>query len=285
MTVRSVAILVVVCTALVPRPARADALSCVQENNTGADKLADHHLLDARETYLACVSETECPPMVLVSCSEALAVLKTSIPTLLVTVVDEQQHELSGVTLTVDEHPAVLQSGSLEIDPGTHVLRATLGALSVPLEVVVAEEDRDRAVEIVLRGRQPDAKPAAPVSAPAPAIRAESRAKRSLVPSLVLGSVGVLGAASFSYFALAGHANQNELQQCKPYCNYDDVHRVHLQYTAADISLGVSVVSLAAAAYFLWRPRAEDAPHTGSRVSFDFVAKSGEAALSVRLAE
>src|SRR5258708_2923972 len=58
-------------------------------------------------------------------------------------------------------------------------------------------------------------------------------------------------AASFGYCALSGHSEMGPLNQCKPYCAAADVQRVRTKYLIADISLGVSLVALAGAGYWL----------------------------------
>src|ERR1700743_2983108 len=78
--------------------ALADAKQCVAQNNDGAQKRDEHHLIAAREAYRACVAERECPEIIRSECDSALNDLKTAIPTLLVAVVDEQHNDITGAT-------------------------------------------------------------------------------------------------------------------------------------------------------------------------------------------
>src|SRR5882724_13004419 len=117
-----------------PSRASADAKQCVQQNNDGAELRAKHQMLAAREAYRACVAESACPAVVRSECDDALADLKTALPTLLVAVLDEQGHDLPGATLAVDGRIVPIDGSAIEVDPGTHELTASRGALSSQLQ-------------------------------------------------------------------------------------------------------------------------------------------------------
>jgi len=284
MTLRAAAAaLVAACLACGARTARADAQTCVAENNDGADRRVEHHLLNAREAYRACVAEPNCPPMVVAECAEALEELKIAIPRLIVSVVDGEQHDVKGAALTIDGKPTPMVGEALEVDPGPHVLVASIGAVSAPIEILVTEHDLSRKVQIVLRDPQTAGKEKAPTTPPPPLL---SPARRSLVPSYVLGGIGLAAAGSFGYFALSGRADKNDLDQCRPYCLHDDIRQVRTEYLVADISLGVSVLALAgAAAYYLFDPRPERQLHPGGGLSLGLAPIPRGAGLSLRLAE
>ena len=266
------------CVLVAPARARADAKQCVQQNNSGADLRDDHHALAAREQYRACVAEPECPAMVRAECDSALTDLKTSIPTLLVSVLDEQGHDVPGATLLVDGQSVALDGSALEVDPGTHELIAESGSLSSHLQVKAIEKDANRRIEIVLRAP----KPAEPAKvAPPPVVLP----KRSKMPAYVLGGVAAAGAASFGYFALSGHTGLGHLDQCKPYCTPDQVRSVRSKYLAADISLGVSLVALAGAGYWLFTTPKQAPPPDEKAFSWNVSAAPGLAALSLRWVE
>jgi hypothetical protein len=278
---RAVSCLLVLCGVCATSLAFADAKQCVAQNNDGAQKRDEHHLLAARDAYRACVAETECPEVVRAECDSALADLKTAIPTLLVAVLDEHQHDLAGATLTLDGQPVPLDGSTVEVDPGTHELAASSGELSSKLEVKAIESDLNRRVEIVLQAPHVD-EPVGDTSAgPAEPVR-----HRSKVPAYALGGVAAVGAASFAYFAISGHSKlTGTLDVCKPYCQADDVQSVRTKYLIADISLGVSLVALASAGYWLLSapkeaPRASNVP-----LSVAVTAQPGAAGLSVRWVE
>src|SRR5450432_2716788 len=280
MSTRLAGCLLTLCGLCAASPAFADAKQCVAQNNDGVQKRDEHQLLAARDAYRACVAESECPELVRAECDAALADIKTAIPTLLVAVLDEHQHDLSGATLTLDGKPVALDGSTVEVDPGTHELVATSGELSAHLQVLAIESDLNRRVEIVLQAPRADE----PLGAQAQG-GASRAAPRSKAPGYVLGGIAVVGAASFGYFALSGHADMGALDRCKPYCDPDDVRRVRTKYLVADISLGVSVVALAGAGYWLLSgPKAEQA-RSDHALSVALTAQPGAAGLSVRWVE
>ena len=209
--------------------------------------------------------------MVRAECDAALADIKAVIPTLRVAVVDGQGHDVPGATLRLDDRSVLIDGSTLEVDPGAHELRASSGALSARLAVMALERDANRRVEIILQ---------APV--PKTALLVPLPSARATWPVFALGGVAALGAGSFAYFALSGNADKKHLDECKPYCEPSDVRRVRTEYSAADISLGVSLVALLGAGYWLFSaPKA--APDQGTRgVSFGFSARPDAAGLRVR---
>lgn len=250
--------------------ARAEAKECVLRNNQGADEQSQHHLLAARDNYLACASAEGCPAMVRSECEQALGELKASIPSLIVAVVDDHGHDVGDAALTLDGRAVSHDGSPIELDPGQHVVVATSQGRRAELNVVATERELNRRVELVLPTPVAAAPAAAPVVAPPP--------ERSHLPSYVLGGVGVLAAGSFAGFALSGHSGMSDLDRCKPYCERDAVRSVQTKYLIADVSLGVSLVALGAAAYLWLRP----AP-TNERppIAFDVVAGPRMAAVSI----
>jgi hypothetical protein len=278
---RAVSCLFALCGLCAASTAFADAKQCVAQNNDGAQKRDEHHLLAARDAYRACVAETECPEVVRAECDSALADLKTAIPTLLVAVLDEHQHDLPGATLTLDGHAVALDGSTVEVDPGMHELAATNGELSSKLEVKAIESDVNRRVEIVLQPPHVDEAPTdLSQSSPPPPPR------RSKVPAYVLGGVAAVGAGSFAFFAISGHSKvTGTLDQCKPYCQADDVNSVRTKYLIADVSLGVSLVALAGAGYWLLSAPKEAPRASNSPISVAVTAQPGSAGVSVRWVE
>jgi hypothetical protein len=261
-------------------PALADAKQCVAQNNDGVQKRDEHQLLAAREAYRACVAETECPELVRSECDAALADLKTAIPTLLVAVLDERRHDLSGATLTLDGRPVALDGSPVEVDPGSHEFVATSEQLSSTLQVMAIESDLNRRVEIVLQAPHV-AEPLGNQSNGVPA----AAAPRSKLPAYLLGGVAALSAASFGIFALSGHSDMGPLDRCKPYCDPDDVRRVRTKYLAADVSLGVSVAALAGAGFWLLSAPKDMKKASRTPFSVAVTAEPGRAGLSVRWVE
>jgi hypothetical protein len=264
------------------RIAAADAQECVAQNNAAADHRANHQLLAARAAYRACVAEPGCPDVVSSECESALSELKTAIPTLLVSVLDEQRHDAVGATLKVDGRAVAVDGSPIEVDPGPHQLLAVGQGAAASIQVIGVENEANREVELVLKGLHP-----APISpdgesqsGDASAAATSVATPRSRVPSYVLGGVSAVGLASFGYFAISGHSEVNQLEQCRPDCTRSAVHDVRVRYLLADVSLGVSVVALATAGYLLFRAPFDHAA-MGSSVSVNISAAPQAASFSV----
>jgi hypothetical protein len=274
---KALAYLLAVAVFAVPALAAADAKQCVQQNNNAAELRGKHQMLAARDAYRACVAETECPAVVRSECDAALTDIRTSIPTLLVAVLDDQGHDLPGATLVVDGHPVAIDGSALEVDPGRHELTASRGTWVSHLQVMAIENDGNRRIGMVLRAPEAVREDAAasPVIAP----------RRSNAPAYLLSGFAAVGAASFGYFASSGHSDLRHLDQCRPYCEAADVNSVRAKYLAADISLGVSLLALAGAGYWLFSAPHQAAVAKEQPLSFALTAQRGAAGLSVRWLE
>src|SRR5579859_6934048 len=67
----------------------------------------------------------------------------------------------------------------------------------------------------------------------------------------VLGAAGLAGVGSFGLLTYWGRKDNNKLAQCAPYCSQDSVDHIRKLYLAADISLGVGIAALGAAATWM----------------------------------
>ncbi len=275
---RALAAIATSCVLLTPARATADAKQCVKQNNDGADLRDQHRMLAAREAYRACAAEPDCPAMVRSECDAALNDLRSAIPTLLVSVLDEGGHDLSGATLLVDGKAIALDGSALEVDPGAHDLTASSGTTTLRLRVLAVEKDLNRRLELVL-------KKAPPVTVAGNLTPPVWKPRRSRAPAYVLGGLAAAGAASFSYFALSGHSALADLKACRPYCDPDAVRRVRTKYTVADVSLGVSLAALAGAGFWLWSSLKEEPVVASGPLSVTLSAAPSAASLSVRWVE
>ena len=125
--------------------------------------------------------------------------------------------------------------------PGTACADRQLWHVGLHLQVMAIENDANRRIGMVLRAPEAVRRTAAPAAAQ----------HRSNVPAYVLGGFSAIGAASFAFFASSGHSDFRRLDQCKPYCEAADVNSVRAKYLVADISMGVSLLALAGAGYWL----------------------------------
>ena len=179
--------------------------------------------------------------MVRKDCTDALASLSTTIPSVRVTLRDAQGARIESFDLTIDGEIVSATSGAIELDPGEHLLRfevdggesverrVTLepGALNVP---VVAELSGTRTEP----AREPE-RAGTPISVYA------------------LSGLAVVGLAGFVGFGLAGKS----AEECKGSCSDSEIDSIHQKYLFADIGLAVSAVSAGVAGYLYFsRPSA-----------------------------
>ena len=225
---------------------------------TKADCLAAHEasqshrnagkLRDARRDAETC-ARTECPRLVIEDCARWATELEPLIPTLVFEARGPGGTRASDVHVLFDGAPLVaeLDGRAVAVDPGEHVLRFERpGTRGIEQKIVVLEGDRARRVQVEF--------PAA-VAPPRPSGSPPDVATRP-VPTAVWLLTGVSAAAfgSFAYFGLTGLDARGELvdKHCKPSCPEDEVDATFVKLLAADISLGVALVSLgvASALYF-----------------------------------
>ena len=212
------------------------------------------HLVESRGELVACGGD-QCPAVVRSECIRWLEEVDRSLPSIVVSAKDASGRDTMLVRVTVDGRPFLerLDGKSSVIDPGPHALRFELpGATPVEQQVVVNQGEKNRPIVVSF---EPDQAPATPVpvarehTAPLPA---DASSGPSALP-YVVGAIGVVGIGAFAAFALAGKAGEHELRDrgCAPLCDRGEVDAVRHKYLIADISLGVGVVALGAAAYLL----------------------------------
>ena len=233
-----------VATLLVGRLASAqsvvDRQACVDAYE-GAQVASKHDQFSrAREQIRVCLSAA-CPGVLRAECAQWLDGLERRQPSVVLecqgpdgtpaTTVDVR---LDGVLLT-----RTLQGKALDIDPGPHELVFELPSEPpLALRVVVREgEKRQRfSASFPLRRGSP---PGASVDV-----------ARRPVPWTVyaLSGLGVAAAGAFVGIGLWGNAGKNDLEACRPDCTSSATSGVRGRYIAADVMLGVSLVSLGVAA-------------------------------------
>jgi hypothetical protein len=223
--------------------AAPDVNVCISAHADGQVLRTQRQLIVARERFSACAVR-DCPELVRKDCTQFLAEITASTPTLVLAAVEDGERALTQVSVELDGKPLAsqLDGSAVPVDPGEHQLtfRAADGRVR-QYRIVARENEKGRRVvaEFTPGGAQP------PVDA-GPSAR---------IPTLayVLGGVGVAALGSFAYFGLRGRSTE----ECAPDCSQSEVDRMRSQYLAADISLGVAVASLGAATYVFFSQRGD----------------------------
>lgn len=239
---------------------KADAVldACVAAHTAAQQARTAKRLVQARAQLLLC-TRPECPAIARDDCSEWLSEVSRDLPSIVLVITDDAGEDLTDVTVTVDgaRIAGPVPTDAIPLDPGPHTLRFERdGTAPVERKIVLRVGERNRRVAVRLERKSSALAPKPPTSDDA------ERETGAPIPAAtwVLGTIGLVGLASFGYFALSGESKQSELDDCKPKCSSGDVSSVRTRYIAADISLAVGVLALGGATYFyLNRPSKPEA--------------------------
>jgi hypothetical protein len=218
--------------------------TCIDATVEGQKLQRDGKLMGARERFLVCSSST-CPADVVSRCERWARGVTELVPSIVTVARDDAGHDLPDVRVTIDDRPPQAPSArAIELDPGEHRVRfERRGARTIEQRVVLHDAEKNRLVV----GEFPSPKPLGPST---------DKSTTRPVPATVwvLGGIGIVGLASFGVFAAKG-ANDRTTHHCDTGCPTAQKNDVDAELRAADISLGVAVVTLGVATWFyLTRP-------------------------------
>jgi len=263
---------------LVSTPARANeeesVVACVRAAEDAQSQRSAHRLRVAFKSLLVC-AQSNCPTVVKNDCVYWLAEVEKLVPSVTVQAKDKDGAELTDVSVSMDGEPLVnrLDGLSVPVDPGQRVFRFEhVGSTPIEKTILIREGQKGRLISIQF---DPPPPPRPPAPAPEP--------RRSAIPTgaIVFGSVGVAAMGSFAYFGITGRRDAAELEDLCGYnktCTEAQVSPVRTKLLVADISLGIGIISLGAAAYvFFTRPKAAPPP-----IAADVVVGRGSTSVTVR---
>ncbi len=256
--------------------ARADdaVVACVQAAEDAQSQRSSHQLRAARLKFLLCAQES-CPLVVRNDCAGWLADVDKLMPSIVVQARDTKGVELTDVRVMVDGEVLAdrLDGLAIPVDPGVHLFQfERAGVPPLQQQILIREGEKGRAMPITLAATPPPDVPPPPPHRPPPL-------------TYVFGGLAVGGFAGFTYFGLKGKADADEISTlpCAPTktCDPGRVANARREVNAADISLGVGLLSLGAAAYVFFSDRARVAqPTTGLQTTI--LLLPGAARVSVR---
>ncbi len=229
--------------------ARADEIDRCASAFESAQRLRQRgELRQARAAAATCARDV-CPAVLRKDCTTWSSELANAVPTLRV-------HARSPgcapeAVLRVDGN--VVGEGLVELDPGSHVVSATLrSGARAEKSVMLAQGEKDRAVDLVFETR--DA--CAPTEPPPDTHPAPEKPSRGVpVLSIALGGVGVvaLGVATWSGLRGLSITSDLEARHCEPNCATRDVDHARDAFLAADIlgAVGIAALGAAVIVYFV----------------------------------
>jgi hypothetical protein len=190
-------------------------------------------------------------------CEQSIEEVQTSLPTVLLHVVDAAGHDVNDVRVLVDgAATAALDGRPLTMDPGPHVLRFEPRE-GPPLEdrLLIVESQKNRLVTETLGTATPPAPPGGSAHVPAGA--------------WILGGVAVAGLATFTGLAVSGQSTYSGCVTVA--CSASTKSTLNVERAVAWASLGVGAAALAGSlgVYFSSRSSAlgVTASPTGAAVS------------------
>lgn len=219
-----------------------DRQACVAAYEGAQTATKHHHFARAKAQVAVCLNAA-CPSVLRSECAQWLTDLESRQPTVVLACQGPDGAAATHVEVRVDGEvlTGTLDGKAIDIDPGSHELTFTLpGEAPLALRVVVREGEKLQRVT----GAFP-LRPGAP--APPPVARG---ADRRPVPwtAYALGGLGVATTGAFVGLGLWGDAGKSDLEPCKPDCSSSATSEVRGRYIAADVMLGIAVVSFGAAA-------------------------------------
>lgn len=217
---------------------------CISQHEQSQALRRAGKLREARATLLACAAQA-CPAQVRADCGAWIAEVDASLPSLVFAAKDATTGlDVVDARVLVDGEVAAerLDGKAIQVDPGVHTVRVVrVGSPPVERQVVTREGERNRLVSFL-------------VGAPPDATSSPQRPTPSRTLPLVFGGISAVGWASFAYFGVSGRQRyDSDLTGCGAKlggCTSGEIDAVRARLIAADVSLGVAVVSLGVATYF-----------------------------------
>jgi len=225
-----------------------DKLICVRAADVAQEQRTAGRLREARASLHTCAREI-CPALVRSDCTQWLAEVEASMPTIVIRAQNARGDDLADVQIELDGHPLTdrLEGLPIDVDPGPHVLAWRRDGKVAQQEIVVHTAEKNRTV--MLRSDSGDAVPTARISG---APRSEDRF-RPAAAAWIFAGLAVAGATSFGYFGLRGRSEVSDMRHdCAGHCPASQVDAAQQKLLIADISLGAAVVSAGLATYLFW---------------------------------
>jgi hypothetical protein len=253
-----------------------DRARCIEAHEQSQILRRAGRLREARAELSVC-SHAACPDAARVPCHRWLGEVDASTPSVVVDARDRRGRPVLDVRVEYDGTLLVqrLDGRAVPVDPGPHLFRfVTPGSPPIEQDVVILEGAKNQRLEVAFGGGEgaalaPSKTAPEPSTSPGPHRVAVREGPNPLV--YVFGAIGVAGVATFAILASSGLAMETELRDsgCAPHCSKDEISDIERRYVMGDIALGVGVLSLGAAAWFLfWGRSRPSAPSRGSTALF-----------------
>ena len=189
---------------------------CIAAADQGQSERDDNKLTSAREAFKTC-SQAACPKLIAKACTKWLNELDATMPSVAITVRDEQGGAVADVRITMDGAPlgASTDGKPFDVNPGDHVLRFERAGSALDEErVSLKPGDKNHPITVVIHPAQSaqsaGSSPAGTEEGPAapPQHASVFTARNVVAGSMLLAGIGVgLGGAYF--LGQSGSASSN----------------------------------------------------------------------------
>jgi hypothetical protein len=226
-----------------PAAAEDERSACATAAENAQALRSEHKLQEARQALLVC-AQARCPKLVSTDCVQWLSEVERVIPSVVVKASGPLNQELIVVEVWIDGVKVAdkLDGLARPVNPGVRQFRfAAEGMLPVDQQVVIREGEDRRLLAVQFAARPSEPSPVAPTPVH----------KTPVVP-FVLAGIGLAALGSFAYFGLTGVEQRSDLAGgcgANKTCSDAQVDPVRRRLLVADVSLGVSLVSLGIATY------------------------------------
>jgi len=231
----SVRVLPVAALLMLSAPARADDVveTCTKAAQQGQQLRDQGKLRAARASFGACV-QPQCPGPVRKDCSEWFAEVDRRVPTVILRAVRADGSDAAPTSALLDGEPVSLDGRRVPVDPGRHVFEVEIPGGKRTTSFQAVESEQSRFVTLAVDDLEPS--------------RGRSRAR------VAYGLYGLSGVALITagVTGYIGMRDWVDLQsECRPRCAAADINAAKTKFLVADVALGVSLLSAAAATVLL----------------------------------
>lgn len=240
-----------------------DKAACVRALDDAQRLRSQKRLTQARTELVTCASEA-CPVVVREDCARSLIEVDAAIPTVVLSATGAPGEDVTDAKVSIDGVVVQekLDGRARALDPGTHVFRfERAGREPWSVTLLVLEGEKNRTIVAKLgdgSGAAPAGSGPAPSSSASPGPLAlapvpvppegRERAPIPVIP-VVLAGVGAAALGSALYFRLRADGDADDLRAtCAPTCDPSQRDALSEKLVIANVSLGLGVGALAAAA-------------------------------------
>ena len=246
--------------------AESDGSACATTAEEAQELRTEHKLREAQQKLLTCAQPT-CPAIVRTDCMQWLSEVEKAMPTVVIKASGPTYREIIAVRVWLD---GVLLFDRLNglahpVNPGVHQFRYEVDGMIPIEEQVVIREGEERRMLVVQFQAMPDTGYSTSNSVE------PAKVRRTPVIPFVLGGVGLAALGSFAYFGIKGRAEASDLESgcgVTKTCSNAQIDQVRRKLQIADVSLGVSLISLGIATWmFVSHERAKARENATLQVS------------------